>query len=90
MSPYYRSSLVGAGRVHVGAAHFLFADKSEPRIAPLLRMARASADDGPVVILVSMTGEFAPRKVLGSEITADAIGAMLVEAAAPGTLKGEL
>lgn len=79
----FKEALLGAARANVGEAHFLFADgPSEPRIAPLLRSARAAvpgSDPGaePVVVLVSMINAFRPRKLEGSSITADGLNALL-------------
>jgi len=81
----FKEAMLATARAHVGAAHFLFADASEPRIAPLLRSARAEVPGSdvnapPVAVLVSMTNAFRPRKVEGSAISAEGLGALLAEA----------
>jgi hypothetical protein len=83
----FKQALAGAARAKVGAAHFLFADAAtEPRVGSLLKASRAQwpRDKGapPVVVLVSMAGGFAPRKLEGESVTTDGVLALLDAAAA--------
>jgi len=78
----FKRALESAARARLGAAHFLFANAAtEPRVGALVKATRASwpRDKGapPVVVLVSMAGGFAPRKLEGQAVTADGVVALL-------------
>jgi hypothetical protein len=91
----FKESMLATARSHVGQAHFLYADAStEPRIAPLLRAARAVVPGSepnapPVVVLVSMVNAYRPRKLEGSAISAERMGAILEDAAQEASAAAE-
>jgi len=59
MFPEFKTALATAANDRRGMAHFLFADKNEPRIQGILGSAgAASASSFPAVVLLSLAGEF--------------------------------
>lgn len=72
----FKSSLLEAAKSWLGKAHFLFADRGEARIAPLVRASRAP-ETGPCVILISMEHKFPPTFIEGAAISPASIGELL-------------